>query len=154
MEPFSFEPASPAHIPFIAAAYEANLEALHGAHRTPETWAELLNAPGQRYFIVTSGSPVAWFRLDEDDSDPATGWVGMVQVHPDFHRRGVGRYILTAAEALLRSEGRHKIGLHTTEDNLPARSLYLSQGYTVTEVGPCTTADGAQRVGYTFLKDL
>lgn len=28
-----------------------------------------------------------------------------------------------------------------------------SAGYAVTEIGPCTTADGAERVGYTFEKD-
>lgn len=38
--------------------------------------------------------------------------------------------------------------------NLPARALYLSAGYTVTEIGPCTTADGIERVGYTFQKEI
>lgn len=27
---------------------------------------------------------------------------------------------------------------HTTEDNMPARALYSSAGYEVTEIGACT----------------
>ena len=47
-----------------------------------------------------------------------------------------------------------KIGIHTTEDNLAARELYLSAGYELMEIGPCTTADGKERVGYTFQKEI
>jgi ribosomal protein S18 acetylase RimI-like enzyme len=57
-------------------------------------------------------------------------------------------------EEMAEKEGLKKIGIHTTEDNLPARGLYLSSGYDVTEIGPCTTADGEERVGYTFEKVL
>lgn len=41
-----------------------------------------------------------------------------------------------------------------TEDNLPAQALYRKAGYALIEVGPCTTADGKERVGYTFEKCL
>ena len=47
-----------------------------------------------------------------------------------------------------------EIGIHTTKDNIIARALYLSAGYTVTEIGSCTTADGRERVGYTFQKEI
>ena len=41
-----------------------------------------------------------------------------------------------------------------TEDNLPAQALYRKAGYALIEVGPCTTADGNEQVGYTFEKCL
>ena len=55
---------------------------------------------------------------------------------------------------LAQIEDDKNIGIHTTQDNLAARSLYTSAGYTVTEIGPCTTGDGVERVGYTFQKEL
>ena len=35
--------------------------------------------------------------------------------------------------------------IHTTQDNAPAAALCDSAGYVLTETGPCTTADGAER---------
>ena len=61
---------------------------------------------------------------------------------------------LSAAENIAREKGYKRIGIHTTEDNIIARALYLSAGYTVTEIGSCTTADGKERVGYTFQKEI
>ena len=53
-----------------------------------------------------------------------------------------------------KEKGFPKVIIHTTEDNLPAQALYRKAGYALIEVGPCTTADGAERVGYTFEKCL
>ncbi len=138
-------------IPFICEVYEENIESLHGAHRDVETWRTLLEKEDTAYYIVRTETPVAWFRLDVEDGG---FWLGMVQVKPDFQRRGIGKYILSVAETMAKKRGFRKLGIHTTEDNLAARALYVSAGYAVTEIGPCTTADGAERVGYTFEKEL
>ena len=103
------------------------------------------------YYIVKAESPVAWFRIDLEDGG---FWLGMLQVKPACQRMGIGRYVLAAIESMARETGYTKVGIHTTEDNLPARALYHSAGYRVTEIGPCTTADGVDRVGYTFHKEL
>lgn len=138
-------------IPFIREVYEENIENLHGVHRDVETWRILLKKENTEYYIVRAGEDVAWFRIDEEDGG---FWLGMVQVKPDFQRRGIGKYILSVAETMAKKRGFRKLGIHTTEDNLAARALYVSAGYAVTEIGPCTTADGAERVGYTFEKEL
>ncbi len=104
-----------------------------------------------RYYIVCQKEAVAWFRIDFEDGGI---WLGMLEVAPDYQRKGVGKYVLSVAENMARETGFSKIGVHTTEDNLPARALYTSAGYSVTEIGPCTTGDGASRVGYTFEKEL
>ena len=78
----------------------------------------------------------------------------MLQVKPSHQRRGIGRYILSVVEAMAAERGCRKVGIHTTQDHTPARALYASAGYLVTEIGPCTTADGVDRVGYTFQKEL
>ncbi len=138
-------------IPFIREVYEENIENLHGVHRDVETWRILLKKENTGYYIVRAGEDVAWFRIDEEDGG---FWLGMVQVKPDFQRRGIGKYILSVAETMAKKRGFRKLGIHTTEDNLAARALYVSAGYAVTEIGSCTTADGAERVGYTFEKEL
>ena len=138
-------------IGFISQVYQQNIESLHGTPRSYEVWKKLLSVPEHTYYVVKRKAPVAWFRTDEENGE---FWLGMLQVMPDCHRQGVGKYILAAAEALAKERGYKAVGIHTTEDNLAARALYLSAGYRVTEIGPCTTADGIDRVGYTFQKEI
>ena len=62
--------------------------------------------------------------------------------------------MIAAAEELARARGARSLGIHTTQDNLAAQGLYTACGYALTEIGPCTTADGVERIGYTFCKNL
>lgn len=136
-------------IPFISEVYAENMAALHGAPRTCETWKELLSDCNTIYYNVYTDAPVAWFRIDPEAD---TLWLGMLQVRPAYQRKGIGKYVLSVIENMAKEKGIQKIGIHTTQDNAAARALYASAGYTVTEIGPCTTADGVERVGYTFQK--
>lgn len=138
-------------IPFISEVYNENMAALHGAPRTYERWKGLLSENNTIYYNVYSEMPVAWFRIDLERD---TLWLGMLQVKPACQRKGIGKYILSVIEDMAKEKGLSKIGIHTTEDNTAARSLYESAGYAVTEIGPCTTADGVDRVGYTFQKEI
>ncbi len=150
MSELRYFPATEEDLPFISETYNENIEALHGNYRTLEVWNELLKKEGQSYYIVRATDPVAWFRLDAEEGLE----LGMLQVKPACHRRGIGKYILSVTEELAKETGFSRVIIHTTEDNLAAKTLYLGAGYTLTEVGPCTTADGAARVGYTFEKKL
>lgn len=147
----NYSPATNENIPFISQIYDENIESLHGIHRSCDTWKQLLSDQKSAYFVVYTEEPAAWFRVDfEEDAL----WLGMLQVKPAHQRRGIGRYILSVVEAMAAERGCRKVGIHTTQDNAPARALYVSAGYLVTEIGPCTTADGVDRVGYTFQKEL
>ena len=138
-------------IEFIAEVYQENIEALHGVPRTYEVWKELFSDKSSIYYIVYTQAPAAWFRVDFSED---VLWLGMLQVKPKNQRKGIGRYILSVAEKLAKEKGLSKIGIHTTQDNVAAQGLYLSEGYLLTEIGPCTTADGQERIGYTFQKEL
>ena len=138
-------------IPFISKTYQENINSLHGVYRDAATWKTLLENKDHTYYIVSAQTSVAWFRIDIEDDGL---WIGMLQVKPLYHRKGLGKYILSVVEAMAKEQGYKTVGIHTTEDNTAARGLYLSAGYTVTEIGPCTTADGKDRVGYTFQKQL
>ncbi len=151
MDKLVYSVATEQDIAFIGETYHENIDKLHGARRTTDTWRELLSCKDSTYYTVCTETPVAWFRIDIENGE---FWLGMLQVKPAYQRKGIGKYILSAAQEIAKEKGYTKIGIHTTEDNIAARTLYLSEGYTVTEVGPCTTADGVERVGYTFQKEI
>jgi GNAT superfamily N-acetyltransferase len=138
-------------IEFIKETYNKNIESLHGNNRTNEDWRRLICDTAAEYYIVHTQEPVAWFRIDIEDGG---FWIGMIQVNPKHQRKGIGKNILCVAEDMAKKRGFKKIGGHTTEDNVAARALYCLCGYKVTEIGPCTTADGVKRVGYTFQKEF
>ena len=146
-----YRPATTQDIDFLNAVYMENIAALHGASRSPETWEALLADSHTIYYIVYADEAAGWFRLDEEEDGL---WLGMLLLSPRFHRRGIGRAVIAEAEELARARGASRLGIHTTEENLPARWLYAACGYECTEIGPCTTADGVERIGCTFCKNL
>ena len=50
-------------------------------------------------------------------------------VLPSFQRRGIGRALLTAAEARALAQGCCRLTLEVREDNRPARDLYQRHGF-------------------------
>ena len=139
-------------IPFIAEVYHENIQALHGVYRGHDTWKKLMSDTESIYYIVALEFPVAWFRVDYNTPDVME--LGMLQVKPDYQHQGVGRYIISTFEMLARQNGIKRTIIHTTEDNYNAQMLYASSGYSLVEIGPCTTADGCERIGYTYQKIL
>ena len=81
-------------------------------------------------------------------------WLGMLQVKPQYHRLGIGNKILKFFEEYALLNNVNKVGIHTTIDNIPAQKLYSANNYELIEVGPCTNADGKERIGYTYTKIL
>lgn len=151
MDKLIYSVATEKDIAFINETYNENINILHGICRNYNVWKELLSDKGSTYYIVNPDNPVAWFRIDVEAERL---WIGMLQVKPIYQHKGVGRYVLSVVEDIAKEKGYKKIGIHTTEDNIAARTLYLSEGYSVTEIGPCTNADGKERVGYTFQKEI
>ncbi len=139
-------------LPFIMEVYNQNIEALHGNHRSKEAWRKLLSDTSSVYYIVYSENPVAWFRVDYNADDSLE--LGMLQVKPVYHHQGIGKFVLLTVEGLAKEKGLKSVVIHTTEDNHIAQMLYSSSGYLLMEIGPCTTADGQERVGYTYRKVL
>ena len=150
-EAYRYIPAQEADIPFIAAVYEANIAALHGAHRSADDWKAQLADAASRYWLILAGTPAGWFRT-EAAGDALC--LGMLQIAPERQRRGAGRFVLRTVERMARDAGFARVVIHTTQDNAPAAALYASAGYVLTETGPCTTADGAERTGFTFEKRI
>lgn len=140
----------------VARFYGNNIEPLHGTTITHEEWCMRLsqNDPDEKHFIIRKGAiPVAWFKLNGILGDE-TGWISMLAVDPPMQHNGAGKYAIEFSEKYFRSIGKKKVGIHTTDDNIPAQNLYKKCGYETTEYGECTTGDGMKRMGYTFTKNI
>lgn len=140
----------------VTRFYGNNIEPLHGTTITCEEWCGWLsqNDPDEAHFIIHKGAmPAAWLKLN-GISGGETGWISMLAVDPPMQHKGAGKYAIEFSEQFFRSKGKKNVGIHTTEDNIPAQNLYKKCGYEITEYGECTTGDGMHRMGYTFIKNI
>ncbi len=141
---------------FITMIYRKNADVLHGNMITFNEWKQLLseNDPDEAHFIIHKGAiPCGWLKINGLlNADMA--WISMLAVEPKMQHQGVGTYAVKFAEDFIRSNGFSKVGIHTTEDNIPAQNLYEKCGYTVTAYDDCTTGDGIKRMGYAFEKEI
>ena len=62
------------------------------------------------------------------------GWVNYLAVHPDFQRQGLGRLLMTKAEAHLVHVGCPKVNLQVRATNLAAIEFYRRIGYSSDDV--------------------
>ena len=82
-------------------AFADSLRALVGWNQTPDDWMRFLNHQPDGCFVAElDGQPVgtATTTIYEDK----VAWIGMVLVHPDFQRRGIGRALLEHCIAFLK----------------------------------------------------
>ncbi len=141
----------------IKRFYEENLPELHGCPIPLSEWRSTFCPPDpdeQNYIVMRGECPVGWFRLNNLCGSDGVLWLAMLSVGRDFRRRGVGRFAVDFAETFAREHGFTALGIHTTADNLPARSLYESRGLAQLSREPCVTGDGVTREGCTYRKDL
>ncbi len=61
--------------------------------------------------------------------DGRKGWINRLAVHPDFRRRGLGAFLITAAERALREQGMQIIAAIIEDWNQPSLALFEDAGY-------------------------
>ncbi|MDD4493331.1 MAG: GNAT family N-acetyltransferase [Eubacteriales bacterium] len=152
----SILPATVHDARFITMIYGKNVDALHGSVIMFDEWKRLLseNDPDEAHFIIHKGAmPCGWLKINGlQNADMA--WISMLAIEPKMQHQGIGTYAVKCAEDFIHTKGFTKIGIHTTEDNIPAQNLYKKCGYVVTEYSECTTGDGTTHMGYTFEKSF
>lgn len=88
-----------------------------------------LAEPEVRFYLGLQGdTPVGALKVY---SAPGRASIYAFGVRPEYHHRGIGRYILTDTIGLLRAEGRDVITLEVDPDNTPAFNLYRSCGFRI-----------------------
>ena len=76
-----------------------------------------------------SGETLAVIRLGRDPERAARGHVYSLYVHPSGQGSGVGRALLTAAEARFRAQGLREASLWVFAANAAARAFYARLGW-------------------------
>ncbi len=61
--------------------------------------------------------------------DGRKGWINRLAVHPNFRRRGLGAFLITAAERALREQGIQVIAVLIEDWNQPSLALFEDAGY-------------------------
>ncbi|PLT46043.1 Acetyltransferase, GNAT family [Paenibacillus pasadenensis] len=89
-----------------------------------ESHEELLECPAEFYGCALDGRLAGAIAVETEQDGSRT--ISRLVVHPDFFRRGIGRFLLQ--EALARHAGA-TIHVSTGEANVPAVALYLSSGF-------------------------
>ena len=108
-----------------------------GAAGLAERASKLL-AEGQITALLVGTEPVGFAVLHFRPSlstDALECYVSELYVIPDRRRYGLGRALMHAAFELARRRGADQIELATSEDNIAARSLYTSLGFSNRERG-------------------
>jgi mycothiol synthase len=98
------------------------------AERTNEPWFD----PSGFLVLEIDGRLAAscWTKVHELHPD-RFGEIYVVSVHPDFQGRSLGRVMITQGLAALRKKGVATAVLFVDEDNVVAKKLYESIGFTL-----------------------
>ncbi len=159
---FEAAPAAPSDAYYICEMYEKSIEALHcrpldGQSRRDffTEIREMLTRrdPDEENFLIYFGAlPCCWVKVNGLESGDI-GWISMLVVEPKFRRRGAGSFAVNFAVNFLTEKGKNIAKIKTTEDNIPALSLYKSCGFAAAESRRALSGDGTERI-YTTLEKI
>jgi ribosomal protein S18 acetylase RimI-like enzyme len=81
--------------------------------------------------ITTPSGEIAAFCICWVDRETKTGLIEPLGTVPGYQKQGLGRSLISESKRYLLSMGMDCVTVNTESDNLPARSLYLSTGFTL-----------------------
>jgi ribosomal protein S18 acetylase RimI-like enzyme len=88
------------------------------------------------------------FLVQPTETDPATGYVHLVGIHPEHRRHGVGKELYSQFSARCRSAGAKRLKAITTVGNDGSLRFHMALGFTVHE-DPNYAGEGRGRVVFT-----
>lgn len=124
------------HVETWQAAYRGQLpqeflDQLHVGQRA-ETWAAILNSPGNTLLAMTNEESVGFCHLCQSRDKGAnefTAEITSLYVLPANWRSGVGRALCSQALHLAESAGFEDVTLWVLDTNEPARAFYEAMGF-------------------------
>ena len=141
---------------YVKSIYDSNIAALHGCEISEEEFNDMLcsnDIDEENYLIVLNNTPIAWLKLN-GLLNSSCGWISMLAVLPNMHRKGIGKWAIEFAERRFKQLEKKQILLKTTKDNLKAQSFYISNGFKIKESIVYKTSDGIKHDGYIFKKQI
>lgn len=124
-------PATSDEAYFVRIMFVENLKYLHCENIKLNEWRELLSAddPDEEHFLICKGAmPVGYMKINGLLNEN-TAWISMLFISEQYHRQGIGIFAVSYAEDFIKGKGFSSIAIQTTQDNVPARTLYEKCGY-------------------------
>ena len=124
-------PATSDEAYFVRIMFVENQKYLHCNNIRLNEWRELLSAndPDEKHFLICKGiMPVGYMKIN-GLLNKDTAWISMLFISENYHRQGIGSFAVSYAEDFIKHKGFSSIAIQTTQDNVPARSLYEKCGY-------------------------
>ncbi|MGH1564742.1 N-acetyltransferase family protein [Mumia sp. DW29H23] len=116
-----------------AAALPAELVARVTDESAHDLWTRALASDASHTIVATAADAhiagVASYRLTPGEDDPYDGYVASLYVDPATQGTGIGRLLLSTAEAGLRDAGATSASLWVFADNAPSVRFYARQGW-------------------------
>jgi ribosomal protein S18 acetylase RimI-like enzyme len=111
---------------------------------TPEYIREVFDneneyVPGGVLLLRHNTRPVGTAHVFRDSEDEQAAEIGMLSVHPDYRRQGLGRLMLRKSLEVALRKDLHPVYLSVNAANESAVSLYLSEGFAEDTVMACYT---------------
>lgn len=106
----------------------------------------------ENFIVFVNDMAVGWLKLNGLSGKEA--WISMLVIAAEYQHKGIGSFVVRLSEKIVTGKGYNKLSIHTTEDNIAAQKCYEKCGYLKIKYGDCATADGAERKGYTYEKEL
>lgn len=106
----------------------------------------------ENFILCADGQPAGWIKLNGLDGDNA--WLSMLVISRAFQHMGLGSFAVRKCEEIVFGKGFKKLSIHTTDDNMTAKSCYEKCGYRKTEYGLSITGEHVERMGCTYEKEL
>jgi len=133
----------PAITRLINVAFQVERFFITGARTTEEECARHLDDEGTTLLVAeptdSPGGPIVGtvlVRIQE-----AHGYFGMLAIAPDQQRRGVGRTLIEAAEALARQHGCTAMEIRVVDLRTELPPLYEALGYRMSGTAPFPETD-------------
>ncbi len=105
--------------------FAMELKNIEGWNQTESDWERyLLFEPDGCFIALYNNKPVG--TVTTINYDNRFGWIGMVVVHPEYRRRGIGTAILNKAISYLKGIGVQTVKLDATPDG---KKLYTKLGF-------------------------
>ena len=98
---------------------------LAGWNQVEADWRRLLALAPQGLFVAEDDGRVAG-TASTTSYDKRSAWIGMVLVHPDFRRQGIGSALIARCIETLQARGIQSIKLDATDQGRP---VYLKLGF-------------------------
>jgi diamine N-acetyltransferase len=141
------------HLHYPGIISEAQIDYMLKKMYDPERMRQDL-AEGIAYDRLLLGNALAGFASYGASGQAATFKLHKIYVHPRFHKHGLGRLLISAAQSAVRSKGGKRLVLSVNKSNRLAIAAYLRWGFKIEEAVRVDIGGGFVMDDYVMSKEI